>query len=536
MDDNRLGLGGGGLAGIGVVMLFWALFWDRARGRKRCPKCWYDMSGAVAASAAGPWVCPECGRSIHSQDQMLRTRRRRDAMVAFAVLWVLSYCIFAMPRIKLSGRWGLIPNTVLILGFGWLERPSLDEQRLWLAGQSLTTRQHLFMDFRRNRFDKNLLDRWQRWLLYERILLGDPDKPNAREEFDARYADYLQYMSSAADLTDRQRRKLLDWVAPWVMRVRDHWPTDVAVPVEIHAYGYFDDPVRGRILRAKPIGVDGASVETPMMGPSWWRDATNSGAWERHASRIGPVAAGTTHIDFELTLVEFDRKEWEAGMRTEHLYWKRRISFPITVAGSIRDVMQPVRTYDPFLELLITYRLAARKMLLGMSISGSRTPEEVDRILERVQKYSQGWSDGHEDEVIDASRVKLVLPEGTLDMTQCMRLGTVIVQMDMVVCGLRMELLQDGQVVANHTAWGIGAPRSGGTNYGDGELIHGLFKPVSFNWLAPVPSVEAAERSKWSLRLVGDPSVAIGYWGSDRYWEGEFELPVDLQRAQLDPK
>lgn len=44
-----LGLIGGGL-------FLCAMFWDRARGRLRYPKCWYDMKGAVEAKVEGPWT------------------------------------------------------------------------------------------------------------------------------------------------------------------------------------------------------------------------------------------------------------------------------------------------------------------------------------------------------------------------------------------------------------------------------------------------------------------------------------------------
>src|SRR5436189_63302 len=42
------------LGGGGTLLLLWALHWDRARGRWRCPRCWYSMAGAVAdAGGAG---------------------------------------------------------------------------------------------------------------------------------------------------------------------------------------------------------------------------------------------------------------------------------------------------------------------------------------------------------------------------------------------------------------------------------------------------------------------------------------------------
>jgi hypothetical protein len=40
-----------GLLLVGGGWLFaWALFWDRSRGRRRCPKCWYDLRGTQGGS------------------------------------------------------------------------------------------------------------------------------------------------------------------------------------------------------------------------------------------------------------------------------------------------------------------------------------------------------------------------------------------------------------------------------------------------------------------------------------------------------
>src|SRR5262245_31036433 len=56
-------------AGSGLLLV-WALLWDRARGRRRCPACWYDMNGVSGLR------CPECGRVAASAGKLQRTRRR----------------------------------------------------------------------------------------------------------------------------------------------------------------------------------------------------------------------------------------------------------------------------------------------------------------------------------------------------------------------------------------------------------------------------------------------------------------------------
>jgi hypothetical protein len=59
------------LAGLTIFLI--ALAAGRARGHRRCPRCWYDMSGATAAF---PLRCPECGREILTARELARTRRR----------------------------------------------------------------------------------------------------------------------------------------------------------------------------------------------------------------------------------------------------------------------------------------------------------------------------------------------------------------------------------------------------------------------------------------------------------------------------
>jgi hypothetical protein len=61
-------------------VLYAALLHDRPRGRPRCPKCWYDMTGAPAP------VCPECGHAITSPKHLLKTRRFKKRAVAAVLL------------------------------------------------------------------------------------------------------------------------------------------------------------------------------------------------------------------------------------------------------------------------------------------------------------------------------------------------------------------------------------------------------------------------------------------------------------------
>lgn len=79
---DRIFLMLGGILGLaGLWMLYFAFLRDRSRGRRRCPQCWYDMSGTNSLT------CSECGRVAKSERQLLKTRRRwRCAAVAIVIM------------------------------------------------------------------------------------------------------------------------------------------------------------------------------------------------------------------------------------------------------------------------------------------------------------------------------------------------------------------------------------------------------------------------------------------------------------------
>lgn len=96
------------LAGWGGLLLLWAVFWDRSRGRRRCPRCWYDMGGIPGLK------CPECGREARSERRLFRTRRRwrRGVLAAAGVLAGL--VVQAIPAYRSGGWVAALPSWVLM--------------------------------------------------------------------------------------------------------------------------------------------------------------------------------------------------------------------------------------------------------------------------------------------------------------------------------------------------------------------------------------------------------------------------------------
>lgn len=108
----------GMLAAGALALLGWALMGDRARGRRRCRRCWYDMAGVSPRQTGGGslWTCPECGAAITSERAMLRTRRRKGAACVAALLLVGSWVVAEQPEVRRRGWMWLSPTGVLLEG------------------------------------------------------------------------------------------------------------------------------------------------------------------------------------------------------------------------------------------------------------------------------------------------------------------------------------------------------------------------------------------------------------------------------------
>src|SRR5262245_47414267 len=108
-------IGGGVIALAGLTLLFWALWWDRARGRRRCPKGRYDLNGIAAGDDITlPLTCSECGKVVKRKRKLFKTRRHWRWAI-FALIGMLAGgWITLMPKADRDGWWSLVPNRALI--------------------------------------------------------------------------------------------------------------------------------------------------------------------------------------------------------------------------------------------------------------------------------------------------------------------------------------------------------------------------------------------------------------------------------------
>lgn len=108
--DSIFFIAGGVLAVAALVVLWRALMSDRSRGRRRCPRCWYDMSGVP-----GSLTCSECGHAATRERKLFKTRRRWGLAVVGALMLLLADACTFGPRVRQEGWFAVVPTTTLIL-------------------------------------------------------------------------------------------------------------------------------------------------------------------------------------------------------------------------------------------------------------------------------------------------------------------------------------------------------------------------------------------------------------------------------------
>ncbi len=97
------------LAALGLWLLYRALLADRAKGRRRCPKCWYDLQAAVV-----PVQCPECGHVTPHERLLHGTHRKWGVAIAALALLAAAPWTKRFPDAVRNGPARLVPTWALL--------------------------------------------------------------------------------------------------------------------------------------------------------------------------------------------------------------------------------------------------------------------------------------------------------------------------------------------------------------------------------------------------------------------------------------
>src|SRR5688572_3483472 len=98
---------------LGMVLMVRGWVGDRAKGRRRCPRYWYDMSRSAGLT------CSECGLIAKRETHLFRSRRHRWTIALGALALLFGSGLTQMPKVQREGWTSVAPTAVLIMALPW---------------------------------------------------------------------------------------------------------------------------------------------------------------------------------------------------------------------------------------------------------------------------------------------------------------------------------------------------------------------------------------------------------------------------------
>ncbi len=92
---------------VAIYAAWWALFNDRARGRRRCPRCWHDLGHTPGMT------CGECG-FVGQHEREFAGTRRHWTFAALAILSCVGVAGAVYWRASEQGWTSYLPTRVTI--------------------------------------------------------------------------------------------------------------------------------------------------------------------------------------------------------------------------------------------------------------------------------------------------------------------------------------------------------------------------------------------------------------------------------------
>ena len=123
-------------AGVGVMVCLAigaavvAVRFDPPHGRRRCGRCWYDMSATVGRR------CPECGHEATGERALFRTRRAPRLVGVAALMLIGAYGLGVVRGVNANGWVAAMPTTAMIIAMPWLSDKAVEGGDASLAGRS----------------------------------------------------------------------------------------------------------------------------------------------------------------------------------------------------------------------------------------------------------------------------------------------------------------------------------------------------------------------------------------------------------------
>jgi hypothetical protein len=264
---------------VGACLLIKWLIGDRSKGRRRCPRCWYDMSGTPGLT------CPECGTTVKAEHRLFQNRRRRSRLAVSAMLLLAASAIIGFQYSRKAGWTSLIPTPAL-------------------------------------------------------VFLVHPDSVNVKNTTPtpSTLPGALYKRWNAGTLTEWESQLLMRRHKHYLVRSRKHWPEGVPVAVEV--VPVWTGRTRPETFQIRPDGrqwvdrpsrkdTDGfMSVEFVENHVPWYM-----------VSVVGKIQ----DVDPSVRSLNFDAQIRTGAQddASTSIAWSGKVSIPVRIGGTIHDLIKP---------------------------------------------------------------------------------------------------------------------------------------------------------------------------------------------------
>lgn len=470
-----------------AALLVWGVVWgDRARGRRRCPGCWYP------APHKRRWRCPECGRVTAERADFLKTRRRWWVVAPVLMLLACSYAVRVAPKVRRDGWPACIPTTALVLALPFLlsDYPPVGLGRDSAPPPTLL-RDRLYLDLLSNRAARDELWGWQ-WSLLVEQCIRRPAEP-ALNQWSLHAYGPLAFVREAerhGRLSERQLARVRR-IAFIRVETRPYWPAggDLFVRINVKRWNASGWTRCRFVPRTK-----GAPAFEHLQPATEWADPFSELTWKDGLIRLPPLPAGLFSPEYD---VEIDGGPTPSGP------WTHLGTHPLVI---------PVSTAPPGVDLVTPVSCPALDDLLREGLDVSVRIEEGRAYLDlRRPAWSGPWDDPSPPRYLPAHEYWEI------------QLASVLANAGSLTLAMRIELLYAGEVRYAGEAWWAPLPAA----YGEASLRPAIQRVL----LRPTRPVAAENPDgPWELRFRSDPLIALRNFSAQRCWEGLVVRPVRPDR------
>lgn len=511
-------LAAGTVAALGLVIVGgWALFGDRARGRRRCPKCWHDLTFTSGRR------CSECGHEASSEAALHRTRRRPvPGLVAIIVAALVGAQAIDSVR---TGGWtpyasdGLL-ITVIDRGGGGAADAEREFNRRDRAGR-ISTRE------------------W--WRLLEAAADGTPRARPGDDRWASDHGpvvrDAWEVIRNANDATSAMRleadRIVLELAARYPPEVTLEspaiWLPNEPVPIGVMVDEAWPVPLPIRLVASV---VPAVASDLDPHREAWARFGTSIQP-RAFTLRVPPPPPGDHEIAIDFVAARADPA---AALSAEGGWIPEESWLPSPPTRAVTTI----RIRDPRPGEAIAPRpgspAQAQAQNLPADTGDPRPGQAGDSDTSpraRADAAPDGASDGAPDGVPSAyddpqltALIRAVFDAGAVQWQsgslpvriRVNRGATAAPEFSDVAVGLEVELRRNGVLGRTLLLWWMAGEITTGPNVWEVPFVDDAV-------LGP----PAAESDVWTLVVKGREDLAMRVGGGRRWWSGQFERPIVVQ-------